>query len=59
MEDKHNIGKKTKKGGDMQLTKNLKWSKWITQNYGFCYVSGQGLFLIKNHKTWVKGYKIL
>ena len=49
---------KTKKGGVMELSKNLKWSKWITNNYGFCYVSGHGLFLIKNYKTWLKGYKI-
>ena len=49
---------KTNKGGDMQLSKNLKWSKWLTSKYGFCYVEGKGLHLIINNKTWVKGVKL-
>jgi len=43
----------------LNLIKNLKWSKWITKNYGLCYAKDYGLYIIKNNKTWVKGYKIL
>ena len=58
--DKHSMGIKNIKGGVMSnLIKNLKWSKWITNNYGLCYAKGYGLYIIKNNKTWVKGYKIL
>ena len=57
--DKHNIGKKNKGGVMSNLIKNLKWSKWITKNYGLCYAKDYGLYIIKNNKTWVKGYKIL
>ena len=43
----------------MELLKNLKWSKWLTSKYGLCYITGAGLHLIINNKTWVRGIKIL
>ena len=57
--DKHNMRQKNNKGGDMQLSKNLKWVKWLTSKYGFCYIEGEGFHLIINNKTWVKGIKVL
>tara|TARA_A100001201_G_scaffold143766_1_gene147361 strand:- start:3074 stop:3232 length:159 start_codon:yes stop_codon:yes gene_type:complete len=50
---------KTNKGGDMELSKNLKWAKWLTSTFGLCYVSGAGLHLLINKKTWIRGIKIL